>query len=191
MSSDTPPPSTGALSAEQRDALAAAEVGLKSVRRAARMAGINAWTMAIFAGITLLFGLGDAFSMAVGLALGGVAWNEFQGRNMLRGLDPEGAKRLGWNQVVILGLVVVYCGVQIWKALYGTPDTSMAELEELAGFEPGWLSELTATAYIAVAVIVSGVQLLTARFHFARIAELKAWARTTPAWVREVLEVSR
>lgn len=186
---DAPPPHEGALSEEQRTALATAEAGLKSVRRAGRLAGINAWTLAIFAGITFLFGLGDPFSMAVGLALGAVGWNEFKGKAMLQGLDPEGGRRLGWNQIAILGIVVAYCGVQIWKAIYGTPDASMAELEELAGFEPGWLSELTATAYAAVAVIVGGIQLLTARFHFARQVELTAWRRSTPAWVREVLEM--
>ncbi len=185
----TPPPPSGALSPAQRDALAAAEIGLKSVRRADRLAGINAWTMGIFAGITVLFGLGDPFSMAVGLSLGAVAWNEFQGRALLQKLDPEGARRLAWNQIAIMGVVTVYCGVQIWKALYGTPDASMAQLEELAGFEPGWLSELTATAYVAVVVIVDGIQLLTARFHFRRQAELIAWRRETPPWVREVLEL--
>lgn len=189
MNASAPPPDAGGLSPEQRTALADAETGLKSIRRAERVAGINAWTMAIFAGITVLLGLGDPFTMLVGLGLAVISWNEFQGLALLRSLDPVGARRLGWNQIAIMGLVVGYSGVQIWKAMYGAPNESMAELEALAGFEAGWISELTAAAYAAVAVTVSGIQLLTARFHFARGPMLIAWGEETPRWVREVLQV--
>ena len=184
----TPPPTgPGGLSAEQRDALDHARARLAPVRRARRLASVNAWTLAIFAGLTLLFGLGDPFNMLVGVLLGGAAWNEFQGRAGLDALEPAGARRLGWNQIVILGIVVLYCGVAFWKARYGPINAQYAELEELAGFEEGWISDLTATAYLIVAVAVAGIQLLTARFHFAREAVLRAHAAETPAWVREVL----
>ena len=87
-------------------ALSKARVQVKKVRRAARVASVSGWSLAIFGALTVPFVLfGSLSSLVVGLILGAFAYNELRGGAMIGALDPRGARRLGFNQ---LGLAVAY-----------------------------------------------------------------------------------
>lgn len=174
------------LTAEQRAALVAAEARMKPIRRAAAIATVNGWTLIVFGALTALLGLGSVYLMVVGVAVAAVGWRELRARDRLRALDPDGAKTLGWNQIVLLAVVAVYCVVAIVRTNAGGSTTSVSQLEELAGLPAGYVAELTTTVYLGLLVVVCGFQALMARFHFARVSMLQEHLRDTPRWVEEV-----
>lgn len=173
------------LSEEQRERLREAGGRLDEILRAARVASFTAWTVAIFGGISLLLGLTSPIGAAVGAALLAVAWNEFRGRRLLRALSPEGARVLGWNQLALLVVVILYCGWSVWSVRSG-PGPEVRQLQELAGLPADFVSEMATVMYAAVAAIVAIVQGLLARYHFARGPRLEAYLDETPRWIVDV-----
>lgn len=173
------------LTDEQRAALAEAAARLKKVLRPARVARVNAWTVGAFGALSVLFALVNGGSgLAIGIALVAVAWNEFRGITRLRALDPAGARILGWNQLILAAVIVAYCAFQI--AHVGTDPTLAAALEADSSIA-STIADLTRFVYGTVAVIVAGVQLLFARYHFRSRERVEAFVRETPEWVRETL----
>ena len=176
----------GPLSPEQMDQVATARVALRTMLRPARVARINAWTIAIFAGLTIAWGLVLGGGLVVGAALAGVAWNEFRGARMLRALDAEGGRVLGWNQLILAGVVVAYCVATILRSA-AAADPSLLELETLAGLAPGTVAELTTALYVAVAVLVAIVQVVLARWHFGAARRIDAFRSATPPWILDLV----
>ena len=111
--------SGGPLSVQQQQQLSEANRRAKKVLGAAKVATFNGWSFGVFAAISLLFGIFSITSLLVGIGLGIVAWNEFRGRDLLRGFDPRGTRLLGWNQVGLICLLVVYCLWCIFTGLTG------------------------------------------------------------------------
>jgi hypothetical protein len=181
----------GPLSAEQKGQLAAASAARAKLLRPARIARFNAWTVGVFGALSVVLGLATGGSGAlIGIALIAIAWNEARGAGRLSALDPEGARILGWNQLVLAGVVAVSCAAAIAKART-SPDPAMKELEELGGISAGLVSGLTTVFYAAVGVIVALVQALLARYHFRARERVAAFRRDTPDWVLELLGTLR
>lgn len=167
-----------------------ASARMKTVLRPARVARVNGWTVGVFGVLSVLLGLvSGGGGVVVGLALVAVAWNEMRGIKRLQALDPEGARILAWNQLILGGVVAVYCAAAIARARV-SPDPSMKELEELGGIPAGLIAELTTVLYGAVAAIVVIVQALFARYHFKAGEKVAAFRRDTPAWVVELLRAT-
>jgi hypothetical protein len=176
-----------AFSLEQQAALQEAAARLKVVLRPARIARVNGWTVGVFGALSVLWGLvSGGGGIFVGLALIAIAWNEMRGVKRLSALDPEGARILGWNQLVLGALIGAYCAFTIWHA-HLSPDPSMQELEDLGGVPAGLIAQLTTLLYGGVAVVVGIVQLLLARYHFRAAARIRAFVSETPEWVRAAL----
>jgi hypothetical protein len=179
------------LTPEQKATLAEAATRLKKLMRPARIARFNAWTIGIFGGLTVLWGLvSGGGGLVVGVALLAVAWNEMRGARRLQALDPEGARLLGWNQLAVALVIVGYCAFAIVRARRG-PDPSMRELEEAAGISAETVADLTLLIYGSIAVVVALVQALLARYHFGARAAVEAFRRETPAWAIELLGSAR
>jgi hypothetical protein len=113
------PASNPPLSVSHHQELAAATRRGEPIRRAARVASFNAWTTAIFAGLSAPFALFSLVGLLVFAALAAVAWNEFRGRRRLLDFDPAGPSILGWNQLGLLGLIAVYCLWALYSNLWG------------------------------------------------------------------------
>lgn len=177
----------GGLSPEQQAAVERARWALKPIQRSTRYATMTYWTVGGFGVLTILWGLiAGAGGLVVGAALVAVAWNEKRGRDRLRALDPEGARILGWNQVILAVVITLYLIGVILRSRT-TTDPSVRELEEMVGIEPGLVAQLIALVYGAVMVMVDIIQALTARFHFRRQPMVEALRRGTPDWVLELL----
>lgn len=177
----------GGLSPEQQAALEKARLALKPIERSTRYATLTYWTVGGFGVLTLLWGLmAGAGGLVVGVALVAVAWNEKRGRDRLRSLDPEGARILGWNQIILAVVITLYLAGVIVRSQTVT-DPSVRELEDLVGMDSGTVAQLTAMIYGAVIVIVDVIQALTARFHFARQAMVEAVRRDSPDWALDLL----
>jgi hypothetical protein len=180
--------------------LADAKVRFRKVRRAAAVAAFSAWTLAIFAGLTLV---GAAFGgwseIVAGVVLGAFAANEFRGAAMLRRIDPRGARVLGINQLALAAAVVLYAAWSLWSALSGpsplaaaTQDPALAGA--LGGGALGDLEGLSRTISTAVYAVLALAGLLgpglTALYYFTRAGVIHEALRDTPDWALRTLRAA-
>lgn len=185
------PPAPAPLSHDQLRELELARGRRKKIDRALFVAGFNAWTIAVFAVLSLPFILFDFKSGLVGLGLGYIACREFAGRRKLKAADPDAASHLGYNQLALCGLIALYAGWRIIDTLTGPSryaEAVAASPEIASTLEP--IDELMTMASVAVygCVLVLGVTLqgLTALYYFTRRGHIRAYLDETPAWVVEV-----
>jgi len=184
-------PSDGPLSSQHRQELSQANRRAKKVLGAAKVATFNGWSFGVFAAMSLVFGMFSITSLLVGVGLGVVAWNEFRGRDLLRGFDPRGPHLLGWNQVGLIGLLVVYSLWCIFIGLTG-PNPYQAyidqspELDSMLGPIVGLHVILTLGVYGTVIVVSVIFQGLNALYYFKRGKLLETYLRQTPPWIIEL-----
>jgi hypothetical protein len=184
----------GPLSPEHLTAIADARIRGRKIRRAASVAALSGWTMAIFAVITLVGGLfGDWVSLLLGAALGVVTFNELRGAAQLRRFEPAGARLLGYNQLGLAALLVLYAGYMLVYTLYhpllesAGQSTGDAQMDAMLG-------DFSRTAGL---VLYGGVALfgligpgLTALYYFTRAKLVRTMVAQTPPWVIEALRAA-
>lgn len=188
------PASDGPLTQEHHRELALATGRAKRIRKAARVATFNGWVIGIFAAVSAPFAL---FSMAgflvtVGLTL--IAYNEFQGRKRLLQFDPSSSTLLGWNQVALLSLIIVYCLWMLFTGLTGAgPFAAEMEANPEIAAALGSLDEfdhlykvLVVAVYGTVIVLSTIFQGLNALYYFTRRKHVEAYVQETPDWVLDV-----
>jgi hypothetical protein len=191
------------LSDQQLRELDDARLRWRKVQRAVAFARFSAWSMAVFAIGGLLIGLFDVTSAVVGLLLLGITVIEFRGAALLKKASPKGPMVLGWNQLMLLGMVGAYCFYQAYIAT-PQPMVSDPQVQEMladpatrqalqdAGLSSGLLQmienpgETNKLLYALVAFASVLVQGLTSLYYFSRRRVVDAYLRATPAWVLEV-----
>ncbi len=183
----TPVPLPGPLSADHLRTLTEARTRSRKVRRAADVATLSGWTMALFAGLTLLGALfGSLLSLAAGLGLAGVAYNELRGAAMLRRLDQRGARTLGYNQIALAVLIVGYAALSLVLQLRSSPLEAMGGSSGDAQVDAMVTSITSSVTYAlyggmaALGVIAPG---LTAWYYFTRARVVREFLKHTPEWV--------
>jgi hypothetical protein len=186
-------PAVPAFTPEHLAEISAAKQKFKKVARAIGVAKFDAWSVAIFGGLTFIVGLGT-FSI-VGTLLGAgmsyVAYAEFTEAAKLRKLDLDAPKKLAINQVVLGSLLMAYA---IYSLL--TSHIDMSQYADLAGAgQMGAkmaddLNQMTVLAYrlvyfslIAIAIFAQGG---TALFYLSRRKHLRGYLEQTPAWIVEM-----
>ena len=184
------------LSVSHRRELAAARDRAKTIRKAARVAAFNGWTTAaaaIFSAMFLVFDR-SATSIAITVGLSVIAYNEFRGRKRLLNFDPSAATMLGWNQLGLLAMIIVYC---LWMLSGSSADAASAlssqmesnterELLSMAGDLEGLYKTATLAMYggvIALSVLFQGGNAL---YYFTRRRHVEEFIAETPQWVRDV-----
>jgi hypothetical protein len=182
-----PSPSDGLLLPEHERALLAANERAKAVYRAASVASFNAWSIGLIAVLSLPFALFSLPSLAVEAGLALIAYNEFRGRSRLRRFDPTASRLLGWNQLGLMALMLLYSLWSIGSAIAG-PSPYEAELRahpELASL--GSIDQLylavTLAVYGGVCIATIVCQGLNAWYYFTRGRHVRAYLAETPAWV--------
>jgi hypothetical protein len=170
------------LSRAQREQLAQASARIRKILAASGVAAFNGWGLAVAGAVSLLLGLFSATGIVMGLTLLLLSWNEFQGRTLLRRLDPRGPQRLGQNQLGLMLVVVVYCLLTMYDA-WAHPSPDLEQLEALLGATGELVTQLTIRTYGTLILISILVQGLNARYYFARTALLKGYLEHTPAWI--------
>jgi len=201
---DAPAPApAGPLTAEHLHQLAAADLRAKKLHSAGGVAMFNGIAIATFSGLSLLWGLGelaldrfdisqlDWLTFVMGAGLGLIAWNEFRGRRLLRQFDPRGPHMLGFNQLALLGLIVVYSAWMMGVTLLGpNPYAEIIRQEPLAADMLGGIGDL----YTKMSIAVYGALILAtllfqggnALYYFSRTKLLRGYLAETPAWVVEL-----
>jgi hypothetical protein len=187
--------SDGPLTQEHHRELALATERAKRIRKAARVANFNGWTVGIFAAASAPFAL-FSFSVAglfvtAGLTL--VAYNEFRGRKRLLRFDPSSATLLGWNQLGLLALIVVYCLWMLFTGLTGAGPFAAemrADPDIAAAFGSLKFDDLykvlVVAVYGTVIVLTATFQGLNALYYFTRRKHLEAYLQETPDWVLDL-----
>lgn len=160
------------------------------IRRAVAYATFDAWTIAIFAALTILFGIFSPIGLAIGVAMAIVAFFEFRGAAQLRKLDTAAPRRLALNQC-FLGLVLLtYAAYALWQVFTESNpllDQLGPQLQS-AGLQLD-LKQLTRTVglliYGSLALIAILGQGGTALYYLTRRNHLEAYLRNTPTWITE------
>jgi hypothetical protein len=190
-------PAASPLSAEHLEQLRAAQARGAKVRRAIAVARFGGWSVGIFGGLTLLFGILTVPGWVMGLGLIVAAVGEFSGAAGLRRFDPIACRRLAYNQLFLAGLLIVYAALGVYSSLWG-PDplaeTSSAASPDVAALIAPYSSvmrNLMAGVYAAVAIAAVAAQGGTAWFYFTREKYVRAYLAETPAWVVDFLRAQR
>jgi hypothetical protein len=185
---------TGPLTAAHRAQLAQAQEHSKPIRKTARVAAFNGWVTAGIAVLSAPFALFSisGFLILVGLSI--VAYNEFRGRKKLLEFEPAAATLLGWNQLGLLAMIIVYCVWMLVTSLNGGSELvaqmkGYADLDEALG-GPGATNALyrliAISLYggvIALSIVFQG---LNALYYFTRRKHVEAYVQQTPEWIREL-----
>lgn len=175
----------GGLTAEQLQQLADARLRGAKIRRAISVAKFDAWTVAIFAGFTLMGALFSIVAAILGLGMAAVAFVEFKCIPRLRRLDPTVAKTLALNQVGLGLLLLAYAGYSL-----ATVGNGMEELKsqgpEVAQFMAGYAGMVDAISYLiygTLALVAIFGQGGTALFYLSRRKYIESYATQTPQWI--------
>jgi len=155
------------------------------------MASVNGWILGISAAISALlapFSSGGLIALAV---LAALSWNEFRGKKLVDGLDPEGPRILWKNQAALMVAILLYCGWGIRSAVAGPPSASVAELEAIMPDLAELMQQLNVVFYVVLALATVLFQGGMIRFYRERIAMIEAYLAETPPWIVEVVRIVR
>ena len=177
---------SGPLSPEEHETLRIANEGLnKRILGAAKVATFNAWSLAVFGGLSLMTGLFSLTGLVVGAGLLAFARHEFRGRALLRKLDTEGPRILVRNQIGLAGGVLAYCAWSSYGAWVNRGD-ELAALEAALGVSADDVAGLTVAVYAIIFVVTGIVLAFTARYHSVRGRRLEQYLGETPEWVVDI-----
>jgi hypothetical protein len=188
-------PSAAPLTGEHLEQLARAKLLAGKVRKACGVATVNGCILVVFSGISgllalmgVMFGEFDVIGLGLGAGLALLAWNEFRGRAMLRRFELRGCRVLGWNQLVLMAMVIVYAAWMLGSSLWGPGpyDEAIARERMLAG-PLGSINNL----YKMISVVIYGgliagtliFQGLNSLYYFTRGKHVEAYVSETPEWV--------
>ncbi|MCP4606645.1 MAG: hypothetical protein GY847_40085 [Proteobacteria bacterium] len=179
-----------------------ATVHYKAIRTSARTA-LTSSVITFLIGISavplvLLWPSWEGAIIAVGLCLVGIV--EYMGYRKMRRADPAAARILGRNQLALLGLIVLYCVVQmvvfspeqaqteaISPEVRSQLDAMMPGMSEAVDAEIGHWAPLVTYGFYGLIILLSLVfQAGMALYYFTRKRYIEAFNEQTPKWVRRV-----
>lgn len=176
------------------DQIAEIELGrrhARSIRRAATIASISGWTLAVFALFSLPMGLfGDWPSLMIGIVLAGVAFNELKGADRLRAFDTKAPKRLALGQLFLGIAIAAYAAWKWYEQSRSSPldayggSTGSAEVDAML---IDITDSVTPIVWGGVAFVGLFTCWLTAAYYASKSKTVRVFRERTPAWVIEVL----
>lgn len=180
---------SGPLTPEDTEQLAAAIDRSAKIRKAARIAAVNGWVLAISAAFTAPFAPFGAVSFLLFVALSILAWNVFRGLKMLKAFQEEGPDLLWKNELGLMAVITIYCGWGIWSSITGPLSPSLAELQVMLPDVVDLMGDLTVAVYAVIIVATVLFQGSMARFYHTRIAVVREYLADTPEWTVEVVRI--
>jgi hypothetical protein len=182
------PGATPGLTPDQLKQIGDARLRSKKIRKGVSVAMFDGWTVGLFGGLTLLFGIFSPVGLILGAGMIAIAYVELRGAKRMRLLDPQSPRMLAWNQVVLGGLLLAYASYSLWTIYTGRTDmqTEIAKYPELTDVvgDMDRLSKLIGLliygTLMAVAIFGQGG---TALFYLSRKKHIEAYLRETPSWI--------
>jgi hypothetical protein len=183
-----------ALTPEQMRQLAVARAGGSTIRWCRGMALFDAYTIALFALISILSGYNSLPGLFIGFGLGIVAWVEFRAVAALGQLKPEAVRHLGYNQLALAAVLIVYAvwnlalpgqnGIAAAINAAGADPQTQQQLRQMLGGDAGdFFNWLIYGSLIAIAVFVQGG---TALYYLSREKRVRAYVEQTPDWIQQM-----
>ncbi len=167
----------------------------RPVRRAARVAHNSAMSI-LAAGLLAvpftLFSL-TLYNVISTAAICTIGYLELLGaRKMARGL-PEASSHLGWNQVIFICLIVLYCIDAMFSAASGSTLSPQlrSQLSQVGDIGTQLDSAMSVVSYVVYSVVIllsTTLQGALAWYYFTRRKHLEAFQQATPAWVRRLID---
>jgi hypothetical protein len=201
-SSPAAPPPASPLDESQFALVQEAARIYKPIKKAAWIALGSAITTLMIGAVAVPFSLvWPSFSgilITVGLCAVGVV--EFLGHRKLVQADPSAARFLAMNQLAFLGLIVIYCLIQMLtfspaeaKAAAVTPEfrAALNGMPEMTRDVDNFIDKyglLATCGFYSLVIFLSVLfQGGLAYYYFTRRKFLEAFQRETPPWVRRLL----
>ena len=196
------PPAASPLDESQFALVQQAAQSYKPIKRAARTAISSAITTLVIGASALPFTLiwPSLASVFITVGIGAIGVFEFLGYRKMRQADPAAPGYLATNQLAFLGLIVMYCAIQMLS--FSTEDAKAAALSpevraQLSAMPDmalaidanieQWAPLITYGFYSLVIVVSIFFQGGMALYYWTRRRHLEAFARQTPPWVRRLL----
>jgi hypothetical protein len=176
------------LTPQQLRELTDARAAHKYIRRAIAVATFDGWTIAAFAIANCLCGLADFPSMAIGLAMGAMAYVELRAASQLRKLNLSAPRQLGFNQILLGALLAVYAIWKIYEYLHGpSPLAEVTRANPRVGkhFEDMFRS-MAVGVYGCLIIFAIVAQGGAALFYFTREKYLRDYRQRTPSWILQM-----
>ncbi|MCG8508395.1 MAG: hypothetical protein MI741_04125 [Rhodospirillales bacterium] len=177
-------PSTSPLTQQQQQQFAAASKAGRKLSGAARMAAFNGYSMLVAAALCAPLVFMDLTNGVVACVLGVLGYIEVRGGKRLKRLDATAARTLAWNQVALLGAILMYCAWRIYAA-YTTPGL-VDQYPELAqmGMEIDQLQRMfTWMLYGTVAIAGAIYQGVCAWLYLRAGRRIQSYLTQTPRWI--------
>ena len=173
----------------------------KAVKNAARTASASAATtlVIVFAAVPLLIFWPSWSGVMVVAGLSVIGAVEFRFSRRMRRADPAAARVLGFNQLALLGLIALYCVIQM--ALFSPEQAKDAafspevrsQLASVPGMEQDiyglierWAPLMIYGFYGLIIVLSVFFQGGMALYYFTRKHHLEAFNKQTPPWIRRL-----
>lgn len=168
----------------------AAELRVPLVR-AAKRADFYAAGYLVLGSLGALFGLmgPDTASLSVGLAVAAVGWDERRQARRLRRGEPGAARTLARDELLLLGVIAVYCALSLTVLRADTRELQAALGGSLQGLDVQAISDrLTNILYPTVFAVSLVFQGLLARHYAGREPDAARYRDEAPEWARAALE---
>ncbi len=189
------PADTSPLNEAHYQAIRQAITARRPAQRAARIATRSALSILAcgIAGIPITFFSFSLTNVVITVTLCLIGYLEYCGGRKMSRAEPSAASHLGWNQVIFISLICLYCIDQILQASpahYLSPELR-SQLSQIAGLT----NDIDALVMVAVYGFYSLVILLSislqgclAWYYFSKRKQLEAIQRATPPWIRRLLD---
>jgi len=162
----------------------------KRISRAVTVATLSGWSLAIFAGLTLLGAVFDSSALLLGAALACSACFELRGARELHRLNARGPRQLARNQLFLAAIITTYAGYHLVACLIGqSPLASSAsdpQVSQLLGSFDDMARGISAAFYGVVGLVGLIVPGLTALYYGSRKKHIEEFVRNSPAWIVEL-----
>ncbi len=167
----------------------------RPVRKAARVAMGSAITILAVAALAVPFTMisPSLTDLAIIAGLGIIGYLEYAGARKMRVGDPAAASHLGWNQVIFLSLICLYCVSRMLDTSvdsYISPEArgQLSEVPELATQIESLVPTAVRGFYLLVILLSVAFQGGLAWYYFTRRRHLEALQQSTPAWIRHLFQ---
>lgn len=179
------------LKPEHLAQLRASSRAQSNIRRAISVAMFDGSTIAIFAGLTLLFGLTDLPSILLAAAMATIAIIELRAAARLKALDLSALKTLMWNQIAFGSLLFTYGAIQLARCLTGPSPYAAAlasepQLQEMLGPVEEIVKLILYAVYGGLMLVAILGQGGMAWYYASRKKILQQYLSNTPNWVLDI-----
>ena len=185
-----PPPQ---MTPEHFRQIAEARTAWRRIRRSVGVARFDGWTIGLVGGLTALFSLTSPGGLILGAGMLAIAAVELWAAARLGRLDPRAPRILGFNQIAIATLLIVYAAWNLYTTAYGPPPSAhmTADEREVIGMlGSSTFDDLSRQAYYAVYFILIAVAVFgqgsLALYYFSRGRHVRDYLARTPHWIAEM-----